>query len=106
MKDTTLNKALVHIRPILHKTLKELWNSNQFLPTPAPEPFPFVALLVDTTTIETYRPTAPFHEAKKYWDQKNRIYGIKKEVAVCVSPHYCLFTQKGLKSKQERKRLI
>jgi hypothetical protein len=47
-------------------------------------------LLVDAHTTPCYHPKAPFDEAKIYFDRKNRIYGLKTEVAMSVqAPHYC-----------------
>jgi hypothetical protein len=93
-KDTTLVSALDRIRPILHATLKKRWAT---LPRPTPlntTNYPYVGLLVDSTTIRCFRPKGPFNEAKIYWDGKNCCYGLKKEVAVMAqAPHYALFTQ-------------
>ncbi len=37
--------------------------------------------------------TGRFSEAKPYWDGKNKIYALKKEVAVSAcQPHYALFS--------------
>ena len=59
--------------------------------------FPYIGLLVDSTSIQVQKPKARFEEAKIYWDGKNHMYTLKKEVAVMVSnPHYCLFLQKGV----------
>lgn len=53
-------------------------------------------LLLDCTTVQVFRPRAPFNEAKLYYDSKNHIYSLKKEVAVMVSEsHYCLFISKA-----------
>jgi hypothetical protein len=82
-------------RGVLLRCLRAKW----WAPPPRPAPlvgttFPHVALLIHTNTIETFRPKAPFEEAKVMWDGKNHIYGLKKEVGVAArAPHYCLFTQ-------------
>lgn len=58
--------------------------------------YPYIALDVDSTSLEVFRPTGRFEEVKSYWDAKNCIYALKKEVAVMASaPHYALFVQKG-----------
>jgi len=46
--------------------------------------------------MEVFRPRGRFEEAKIYFDGKNKIYAIKKEVAVLAyPPYYGLFFQKG-----------
>ena len=58
--------------------------------------YPHAALLVDAYSQEVYRPKGRFEEAKIYWDAKNHIYALKKQVAVsAISPHYALFSAKG-----------
>jgi hypothetical protein len=58
--------------------------------------YPYIGLLVDTTSIEVYHPKARFEDAKTYWDAKNCIYALKVEVAVqAAEPHYALFVQRG-----------
>ena len=56
---------------------------------------------------QVFRPRAPFQEAKIYWDGKNQIYAIKKEVGVMATkPHFCLFIQKGVvRSKHDYENL-
>jgi len=100
IKVPTLEDSIKRIRPILLETLKRRWNAANFRPVPLPASktvtFPYVALLLDSTTIPTYRPKGRFEEAKAYYDGKNGIYGLKKEVAVMASePHFALFMQKG-----------
>jgi hypothetical protein len=54
--------------------------------------YPYIALLNDSMTVETCQPGGPFEEVKSYFDVKNGIYGIKKEVTVSAHPpHYALF---------------
>ena len=51
---------------------------------------------MDTISVEVFRPRAEFNEAKAYFDAKNKIYALKKEVAVrAVAPHYALFSQQS-----------
>jgi len=58
--------------------------------------YPYIALLVDSTSIEVYHPRGRFEEAKSYFDVKHGIYALKKEVAVSASaPHYALFFQQA-----------
>lgn len=93
---TTLVSALERIHPMLLQVLRKRWENK---PRPAPlfgTNFPHIGLLVDSTSMEVYRPKTRFEEAKAYWDSKNGIYALKKEVAVMArAPYYALFAQKG-----------
>ena len=54
----------------------------------ADTPFPHVALLVDVTTTPCFCPRGRFEDEKVYYDAKNKIYGLKTEVAVTAQPPY------------------
>lgn len=84
-------------RAALLPALAQKWWAPRARPTPlAQSPFPHAALLLDTTTIEVFRPKTRFEDAKTYWDGHNKIYGLKKEVAVAAQPpHYCMFSQRA-----------
>lgn len=84
---------LARVRPVLLATLCSRWLDPRVRPQPlVGTNHPEIALLIDTHTTETFRPKAPFEEAKAYRDEKNHIYGVKNEVAVSAhAPHYCLF---------------
>jgi hypothetical protein len=93
--DITANRVednINRIRPILKSALSEKWFDSPLRPLPLRDsPFPHCALIVDSHTTACYRPKARFGEAKIYWDGKNRVYGIKTEVAVrATAPHYCV----------------
>lgn len=81
------------IRPLLRSALSQKWLQFPVRPVPLSGTiFPYVALLIDNHTTQCNRPRAPFNEAKIYYDGKNRIYGLKTEIAVTASaPHYCVF---------------
>ena len=93
-----MKNAIERLRTILYQTLHELWLSNPVRPNQINGTyFPHIGLLVDSISIQVQRPKARFEEAKIYWDGKNHMYALKKEVAVMASnPHYCLFLQKGV----------
>lgn len=59
--------------------------------------FKYAALLGDSTSFEVFKPGGPYYrEAKLYYDGKNGIYAIKKQVCVLArSPHYALFISPG-----------
>ena len=89
--ETTMISAITSHFPFLRK---------RWQPKPRPKPldssYPYIGLLVDSTSIEVYRPRGRFEEAKTYFDAKNGIYALKKEVAVSASPpHYALLAQVG-----------
>jgi hypothetical protein len=86
--------------------LVSCWWKNKQRPKPLTNNFPYIALLTDSTTycsvqsnrnlfsISTNKPMGSFDEGKKWWDGKNKMYGLKKEVSVMASkPHYALFSQ-------------
>ena len=85
------------ILPILHASLRTTWWSRRVRPCGTyDEEFPHIVLCVDTISVEVFRPRAEFNEAKAYFDAKNKIYALKKEVAVrAVAPHYALFSQQS-----------
>lgn len=93
-KVATLATTLDRVRPIILAALRKRWEN---LPRPIPlqnPTFPYIGLVVDSTSIPVYRPMGPFNEAKIYWDTKNHMYALKKEVAVMAAPpHYGLFAQ-------------
>lgn len=55
-----------------------------------------IGLIVDSTSFEINKPTGRFEEARIYFDKKNAIYALKKEVAVLGRPPYiAVFFGKG-----------
>jgi hypothetical protein len=96
MKPGRFEDNVNRIRPILNASLKERWWSSRARPTFRDQSaFPHCALIIDSHTTQCFRPKCSFNEAKIYWDGKNKIYGLKTEVAVSSTPpHYCLFTHK------------
>lgn len=94
---TTASDAIKRIRPILLEVLKKRWWANRNRPVPLEhEDYPFIGLIADSTSIEVFRPRGRFEEAKIYYDGKNRIYALKKEIAVMAAPpHYALFSASG-----------
>jgi hypothetical protein len=97
VKPATGQSAIERIREVIHDALKRKWSESR----PRPKPLsgtilPHAALLIDSTTIQINTPLGDFEEKKVFWDGKNHIYGIKKEVAVQAStPHFALFTSSG-----------
>jgi len=62
------------------------WWNNLLWPTPLSNTsYPYIGLLVDSTTTEICWPGGPFEEVKPYYDAKNQIYSLKKEVAVSAA---------------------
>ncbi len=60
-------------------------------------PFPFVGALDDSTSIPIFHLYVHFKEVKIYYDGKNRMYALKKEMIVLHVPlHYAIFLSKGV----------
>jgi hypothetical protein len=93
LKKTRLEDNVTRIRPIINETLRDRWWTNCLRPKPVTtSAFPHVALLIDNHTTQCFRPKTRFAETKIYWDKKNKIYGLKSEVAVSAhEPHYYQF---------------
>ena len=94
---TTLLKSVYKIRPLVNLFLKEKWNHHRDSADQRPKPFPnvtfpYVALSFDHTSIEILKPTGTMKDSKVFYDNKNKIYALKKGVA-CLSnsPHYAVF---------------
>ncbi|KAL6057928.1 Nuclear pore complex, Nup214/CAN component [Balamuthia mandrillaris] len=103
LKASTVEGAINRIRPLLLELLQaRWWQADRRRPAPlmkedALSPHAHVALLVDSASLEVYRPrTTSAEESKLYYDEKNRIHALKKEVAVMASPpHLALFAFPG-----------
>ncbi|KAL6047279.1 Conserved oligomeric Golgi complex subunit 3 [Balamuthia mandrillaris] len=104
LKQTTVEAAINRIRPILLEVLEDRWwQGNRCRPIPLMDKdetlsqYAHIALLVDSTSVEVFCPNnSRFEEGKHYFDGKNRIYALKKEVAVMASPpHFALFSFPG-----------
>ena len=96
LKETTLADTITRVRPTLLETLKNRWNPTNFRPTPLQSPlFPYVGLILDSTTVPVYHLKVRFEEAKQYYDKKNGVYGLKKVAVMAAAPHFALFLQKG-----------
>eukprot|EP01089_Gocevia_fonbrunei_P020320 TRINITY_DN7546_c0_g1_i4.p1 TRINITY_DN7546_c0_g1~~TRINITY_DN7546_c0_g1_i4.p1 ORF type:complete len:348 (-),score=58.90 TRINITY_DN7546_c0_g1_i4:28-1071(-) len=104
------SSAIDRIRPILWRVLKARWAPSERRPTPLMQteiandgefqetlsPYAHIALLGDSTSFQVNRPKGRFEEAKHYWDEKNGIYALKKEVAVLAAPpHFAMFVSQG-----------
>ena len=97
MKATTLRDVIDRVRPILYATLTEAWWNRRQRPAPLLDTnYLHITLLVDATSLQVFRPRGRFEEAQIYYDTKNGIYALKKEVAVMAKePHYALFSSKA-----------
>jgi len=96
MTESRVEDNIARVRPLLNATLQATWWKERVRPEPlVGTDFPHVAVLIDSTTIQVFRPKAPFEEAKIYWDGKNKLYGVKAEVVVtAMKPHYCMFASR------------
>ena len=96
IKPSTGEAAIARFRHVINDMLEREWAARR-RPRPLTGHFYcHVALLVDSTTIPINKPLGRFSESKIFFDGKNHVYGIKKEVAVMASsPHYAMFVNKG-----------
>lgn len=94
ISETRLEDCLNRVRPALHTALRSRWWDNRRRPVRRDNAVsPLVALIVDGHTTPICQPKLPYEDAKAFWDGKNKIYGLKTEIAIAArSPHYCLFT--------------
>ncbi len=87
-----LSGNIERVRKILNETLKKKWPA--LAPRPMDDdqrPMAEVGALIDTITIECYRPKGRFGEVKHYFDGHHKVYGLKKEVMVTSArPHVCV----------------
>lgn len=93
----TLNKMISRSRLAINQGLKEKWMNNRKHHLPESlDSNREIALIVDCTTVEIFKPTGTWDESKIYWDGKNKIYGLKKEVAISSNfPYQALFIEKS-----------
>jgi len=70
------------------------WQQQRPRPTHhAQVDYQYIAAVGDVISLEVFRPKGRFEEAKAYWDAKNGIYALKKEVHVsATAPHIALFS--------------
>jgi hypothetical protein len=95
MTEKKIQTTVDRMRPLLNQVLRDTWWTTRPRPMPflGNRDFQHVALLVDSTSMEVYRPKGRFEEVKPMWDAKNHIYALKKEVAVTANPpHFALFS--------------
>jgi hypothetical protein len=71
------------IRLIFYFTLTSKWFHEILRLQPLMNiPFPHIGIIIDAYTTQCFKPKVLFEEAKIYWDGKNKIYGLKNEVAI------------------------
>ena len=90
ISSSRVEENILRIRPKLKTTMFQWW-FDQLPQRPlllADTPFPHIALLVDATTTPCFHPRGCFEDAKVYYNTKNKIYGLKTEVAVTAQPPY------------------
>jgi hypothetical protein len=97
--ESTLHDTIHRMCPIIEATLNQRWLELRRRPVPLHNTdYSYIGLLCDSTSIQVLRPKGKFCDAKSYFDAKNWIYALKKEVAVMAAPpYYCLFIQDAYK---------
>ncbi len=83
---------LERVRAILNAALNEKW--PRMAPNPLEDdgrPMYEIGLLIDTSTVESFRPKGRFGEVKHYFNAHEKVYGLKFEIAVTSArPHVCI----------------
>jgi hypothetical protein len=102
LKLGTLEDVVSRARTILFKTLKDRWWAEKQRPKPLENTiYPHTGLIVDSTSINVFKPLGKFQEARAYFDGKNWMYALKKEIAVMAGPpHYALFSSPGFEGSR------
>jgi hypothetical protein len=97
MSDNMVEDNLNRVRyPLFEVLRRRWWNNRQRPKIRANSSLPPLGLIIDAHTVEIGVPQTDFRMAKRWFDGKNRIYGIKVEVAVSsAAPHYCMFVSEG-----------
>jgi hypothetical protein len=81
---TAMKEAIARMRPILHSTLTERWLEQKKRPVPLlTTNYPYIGLLVDTMSVEVFRPKGRFEEVKAYWDAKHSMYALSRSWSPC-----------------------
>lgn len=90
LSESRLEGNISRVRSIVNAALKQRWQELIVRPTAnLNRPFPEAGLLIDNTTVQCFRPKGRYMEVKHYFDGKNHIYGLKKEVSItAVAPHF------------------
>eukprot|EP01119_Soliformovum_irregulare_P024854 TRINITY_DN9020_c0_g1_i4.p1 TRINITY_DN9020_c0_g1~~TRINITY_DN9020_c0_g1_i4.p1 ORF type:complete len:322 (+),score=43.42 TRINITY_DN9020_c0_g1_i4:142-1107(+) len=103
-KKTALATGLEKARLILRRTLEIRWWTQRRRPEEGEwDGYPGIALLVDSTSFQVYRPVGKFQEAKQMWDGKNCIYARKFQVAVQANKHhYAMFVSQGFRNPMQK----
>jgi len=65
---STIKLAIQRIRPHFYEGMKSRWWKDRQRPKPLNQAqFEHIALIVDSNSVEVYRPRAPFNEAKVFF---------------------------------------
>ncbi len=100
--ETATRSAILRTKEWLLPYLKDRWWSVRMRPRAVlvGSTLSYIGLVVDSTSVKIGMP-GEFSDAKPYWDGKNKIYAMKKEVAVtAVTPHYALFSSPGFRGAE------
>ena len=95
LKPSTTSASLNRIRSVALATLKAEWWTHRKRPVPYSlnPSYKHIALLVDSCSFQINNPVGPFESCRSYFDGKQRIYALKKEISVLANPpHYAMFS--------------
>jgi hypothetical protein len=89
---TATTTAIFRARQALFMALESKWWTKRPRPK-KPTVHPHIALLLDSTSVVIPKPLGTHHEEKRFYDAKNCIHALKKQVAVAAAhPYYALFS--------------
>ena len=86
-----IKTVIAKYREIFNKFLKNEWIEKKQRPLKNDTKFQYVGLNFDHTSIEIYKPHLEFNSAKRFYDGKNKIYALKKGVAILPTLGYAVF---------------
>ena len=98
LPSSKVQRAIKKARKSFNEMIVPKWDPKKFQhKSNKNDILPEVALIIDSTTIEINRPGS-YNERKPYFDGKNWIHGLKKQVVIMsVPPFFVLFSFKAFK---------
>jgi hypothetical protein len=74
---TTIKSTIERMRPYIYEGLKLRWWKDRLRPKPLSDnKYGYIGLLIDSNSVEIFRPRGHFDEVMMYWDGKNKMYAL------------------------------